>query len=898
MQWQSRSAHTMHIIPTPRIGCDDSGTPRQHSGGTTLRLALALILLATSIGPLPSVLLAQDKFGGFGLPTVPAHGLEDAAVAAEPTLEYEAWFEYDAAAGQGTLHVAAVPGPGSHTYSTQQSSGPLPTRIRVRSQNVELVGGWTADHAPMIGFDETAYPGVPLEEYHSRVVWSAPFRFTNPVDPATTTVDVRVDGLVCSSQCKPVSADLQARWAQTAPAAGDAPSAGVSSAAQPRPSAPAADSSPPAGPATRGQGFRAENTHATWFAYVQPARARPGESAMVVLECQPDPGYHIWQFVPHDDESANRTLIVATQKSGLQFGTPRTDTPLKVFPGLPDAPRYYDGPVRFEIPVRIPADTQPGEYPIELRVGFGTCTDRACDPPAGLIARGSIRVVADEGITSSPMQLTQARLRDVASAEALTNWIDFDSQPSPPMAAGEGIEQSAEAPPGIGVSPTAGLAAAEEPSGAGQPGDGKSGAPTDPAASQSLTLLHLAAALLGGFILNFMPCVLPVIGLKIMSFVTQAGNDRSRIVTLNLAFVGGIMAVMLGLAIFTVIAKLAFEKTFGWGEQFTVLEFKVALAALVFAMALSFLGVWEIPIPGFAASSKSGQLMDQEGLTGAFLKGVLTTVLATPCSGPLLGSLFGLSLTLSPMGILVLYGVVGLGMSMPYLALCIYPGAIKLLPRPGAWMETLKQVLAFPLLLTVVFFIYSIGDEYRIATLTFLIFVWFACWLVGRVPGYAPGSTRAKAWGAAIATIVLAAAGSFHFLGPSDTDLEWIPYSEPQLVKLRQEGKTVMIDFTANWCVNCKLNMAMAIDREGVAKVVNANGVVPMIADWTDGNDEIRKKLEELGSNSIPVLAIYPPDPNAEPIVLRDLLTESQVIEALERAGPSASRGWLTSRLD
>ncbi len=885
----------MHFVPFPRLGFDRWRWPGQRAWQAAIVLGCHWIVL-TAGGGLYAPVQAQDKFGGFDLPTVPARGFADASPGAEPTLEYEAWFEFDAAAERGTLHVAAVPGPGSHTYSTEQASGPLPTRIRVRSQSVELLGDWTADHAPMIGFDEAAYPGVPLEEYHSRVVWSAPFRFTGQVDPSQAAVAIRVDGLVCSTQCKPVSADLEARLKQAdASPTGSAPNPANGAGGK---RTATTSSGPSVG--ARGQGLRVERTHATWFAYIQPSRVRPGATATVVLECQPDAGYHIWQFVPHDAETASRTLIVATQKSGLKFGVPRTTTQLRVFQGLPEEPRYYDGPVRFEIPIRVPSDFQPGDYPIEFRVGFGTCTDRACDPPAGLIARGVIQVEGDDTVPVSPMQLTAAKLRDVAAVESLTSWIDFDSEPSETPGRTSGIEQADEAPPGLAASPSALSATNATGTNSTVQGTGTSVAPrpTASATSQSLSLWHLAAALLGGFILNFMPCVLPVIGLKIMSFVTQAGNARSRIVTLNLAFVGGIMAVMLGLAIFTVIAKLAFEKTFGWGEQFTVLEFKVALAALVLAMALSFLGVWEIPIPGFATSSKSGQMMDQEGLAGAFLKGVLTTVLATPCSGPLLGSLFGLSLTLSPGGILLLYGTVGLGMSFPYLALCVYPDAIKLLPRPGAWMETLKQVLAFPLLLTVVFFVSSISDEYRIATLTFLIFVWFACWLVGRVPAYAPGATRAKAWGAAIATIALAAIGSFQFLGPSDTDLEWIPYSEPQLVKLRQEGKTVMIDFTANWCVNCKLNMAMAIDREGVAKIVNENGVIPMIADWTDGNDEIRKKLEELGSNSIPVLAIYPADPDAEPIVLRDLLTESQVIEALERAGPSTSRRWLTSHLD
>ncbi len=152
-----------------------------------------------------------------------------------------------------------------------------------------------------------------------------------------------------------------------------------------------------------------------------------------------------------------------------------------------------------------------------------------------------------------------------------------------------------------------------------------------------------------------------------------------------------------------------------------------------------------------------------------------------------------------------------------------------------------------------------------------------------------------RTWITGLAMIGLGAFVSFRFFGPIDTDLKWEPYNEVQLAKYRSEGKTVMLDFTANWCLNCQINTRVAIDKEGVARLVEENGVVPMLADWTDRSDEIRDKLEELQSNSIPLLVIYPPDPGANPILLRDLLTESQVISALEEAGPSREGSKLAS---
>ncbi|MCA9191856.1 MAG: thioredoxin family protein [Planctomycetales bacterium] len=589
--------------------------------------------------------------------------------------------------------------------------------------------------------------------------------------------------------------------------------------------------------------LRVGSSHAVWNASLTAGTVRAGDSVDLVITANLDPGYHVYLY-KGDAETNFRTLMVAEQKSGLLFRDPIANGNVESLQLDDQAIEFYTDQAIWKIPIDVPANSGLGEHPIEFLVAFMTCDDQSCDQPVALSITGTLNVGTTTAGSES-LQLREAEYRLVEGSDKLATWIDRKSneQPSPSMAV------------------------------------------ATPASS--LTAWHLLLALAGGFILNFMPCVLPVIGLKIMSFVGQAGNQRGRIVTLNLAFVAGIMAVMMSLGVLTVAAKVISGEAFGWGQQFTVLEFKVTLAALIFAMALSFLGVWEIPIPGFATSSQSGRLMEKEGLTGAFLKGVLTTILATPCSGPMLGALFGLSLTLSAVSVLILYFVVSLGMSLPYLALCIYTDAVKFLPKPGAWMETLKQALAFPLLFTVVFFVSSIDNDHRIATLLLLMFVWFACWLIGRVPAYAEAVRLRTTWATGIALVVFGAFVSFQYFGPNRHDLPWVPYNESALTKYRQEGRVVMIDFTANWCVNCQVNMKLAIDRESVADLVARNDVVPMVADWTDRSAEILKKLQELESNSIPLLAIYPPTPDAEPIVLRDLITESQLLSALESAGPS-----------
>lgn len=202
-----------------------------------------------------------------------------------------------------------------------------------------------------------------------------------------------------------------------------------------------------------------------------------------------------------------------------------------------------------------------------------------------------------------------------------------------------------------------------------------------PAVGSSLALT-LGFALLGGLVLNFMPCVLPVIGLKVLSFVEQSGNDRGRLVTLNLSYTAGMLTVFMLLALLASLAQLGLSsQSFAWGQLNTLLGYKIGITVLVFAMALSFLGVWEIPIPGFAGSGAAVDLAAKEGVPGAFYKGVFTTILATPCSGPFLGPVFGATLS-QPAGVtFLIFACIGLGMASPYLLISLFPALLYRLDR-------------------------------------------------------------------------------------------------------------------------------------------------------------------------------------------------------------------------
>src|SRR5439155_8331510 len=222
----------------------------------------------------------------------------------------------------------------------------------------------------------------------------------------------------------------------------------------------------------------------------------------------------------------------------------------------------------------------------------------------------------------------------------------------------------------------------------------------------------------------------------------------------------GVLAVFLALATAAAFAHL------GWGEHFGFLGFQVAMTVLVFAFALSFLGVWEVPIPGFAQSSASSKLQHQEGAAGAFFKGIFTTLLATPCSGPFLGTVFGNLLRQPPQVIYLVFASIGLGMTSPYLLIGAFPRLVRWLPKPGPWMETFKQLMGFVLLGTVAYLFTLVDADYRIATLALIMGTWFACWLIGRVPVYEPVDKQLKAWAAACAVAAAVGVFAFRFLGP------------------------------------------------------------------------------------------------------------------------------------
>lgn len=393
--------------------------------------------------------------------------------------------------------------------------------------------------------------------------------------------------------------------------------------------------------------------------------------------------------------------------------------------------------------------------------------------------------------------------------------------------------------------------------------------------------LSMARALgfgfIGGFILNLMPCVLPVVSLKILGFLGQVGQSRRRVFRLGLAFVGGIFAWFLGLALLIVIARTVGHRV-NWAFEFQEPAFVLSALLFLFVFALNLLGVFEVWLPG---TGRLAALSQSEGYAGAFFHGVFATLLATPCTAPFLGSALGFALSQGAGVTFAIFAAVAAGMSVPYLLLTAQPGWMRFLPRPGMWMVRFKQAMGFLMLGSVVWLLGVYAAERSapdaVRALWLLLGVGLACWIFGT--WFTPETGTAARL---LAGVVAAAAIALSALLSRPSPLgEWAPWSAQAVHDLRAKGKPVFVDFTAEWCANCKYNERFVLARPRVQAALR--NFATMRADWTKRDDAVAAELRQLGRAGVPVYAVYPPG-NGAPEVLSELLTEQTVLAALDRA--------------
>ena len=404
--------------------------------------------------------------------------------------------------------------------------------------------------------------------------------------------------------------------------------------------------------------------------------------------------------------------------------------------------------------------------------------------------------------------------------------------------------------------------------------------PTSSAPGGPVTLISaLGLAFIGGIILNLMPCVFPVLFLKGLALVQSSGEERSRLRLHGLVYTLGIL-VSFWLIVGALLIVRATGTQAGWGFQLQSPTFLTLLAAGIFFFALSLTGFFEI---GLSLTSVGGELAQKQGFTGSFFTGVLATVVATPCTAPLMGAAIGFALAQPAFVTFGVFTALALGLAFPYLLLSANPGWTKILPRPGAWMEIFKQLTAVIFFATVIWLTYVYGALFSNGQGNYRVALLLGCFLVLTIAGWVLGRWPAR-WPSTIAAVVIAAlALAIPLYQPKDTTLVWAPYSQQALDQARAANHPVFIDFTAAWCLSCQVNERAVLRSAEVQHEFASKNITLLKADWTQYDPAITSELASINRFGVPTYVIYPAGPQSAPDVLPELLTKSIVLGALNK---------------
>jgi thiol:disulfide interchange protein len=691
--------------------------------------------------------------------------------------------------------------------------------------------------------------------------------------------------------------------------------------------------------------FSAQAAHTQVSLVLAAETARPGATVLAGVQLRMDPGWHTYWRNP--GASGMPTTIEWQLPAGITPGAIQWPVPEK----LPDedlTTYIYSNDVVLLVPLKLDADLRPGPLDLKAKVAWLEC-EVACIP-----GKASVQAVLNVGSETKPSKVAslietwQKKLPQSGSGVSAHAWWKKpgagDLRPltlewSATEAASE-ADFFPDASEQFEVEP----ATARIPTEAGRirlrkevkklAGDWprqisgvliqKAGAvrlayevnlpvesPTTAATANSGSPAStgfiapplwkmLLYAFLGGLILNVMPCVLPVIALKILSFVGQAKDEPRQVRKLGLIYALGVLVSFLVLAGLVIGVKAAGHKA-GWGMQFGNPQFLVLLTALVTLVALNLFGLFEIN-PGGRVMGAAGTLASKQGSAGAFFNGVLATILATPCTAPFLAPALGFAFTQTAGIIGLMFVVVGLGLASPYVVLSWQPAWLKFLPKPGAWMERFKIAMGFPMLATAVWLFSLIPLHYGKRSLwlgLFLVILALAAWIYGE---FVQRGRAHRGLGMAAALVLLvggyvyAVEGQLRWRSPasetfvtgslkeSPDGIDWQRWSPAALAQARAQGRPVFVDFTADWCLTCQANKRIAIDIPSVRAKLKEIAAVALLGDYTRLPDDITAELNRYGRAGVPLVLVYPRNPSEPPAVLPEALTPGIVLNALEHA--------------
>ena len=679
----------------------------------------------------------------------------------------------------------------------------------------------------------------------------------------------------------------------------------------------------------------AANTRATLL--LSAKTVKPGDTITAAMRLEMSPGWHT--YWKNGGDSGGPTKIEWTLPAGITAGDVQWPTPEKyVTEGLTTYV-YHDEAILL-IPLTIANTAKPGDIEIKAEVSWLEC-EKLCVPGEQIVSAtlniGGSTTLSD----ANPLiELAKSKLpADSSSLKAIASW-DGDTKDdtrrllltwnsNPDLTDPEFLPEANEhfeiatasenlSKPGVDslrltVKRFAGdwpktfrglvigkqnskpiafdiLATIENT--VAQPSVGRS---SKPAAG---ILVNLALALLGGMILNLMPCVLPILSLKILAVVSQGGQSAGVARKHSLSYAAGVLVSFWVIAALVVLGRLA-----TWGEQFQDARFIVIVTALMTVVALNLFGVFEFILPG-KATGAAAELSAREGAGGAFFNGILAVVLGASCVAPVLAGAIGWAVSQTPFVIVLTFSFIGIGLALPYVLLTFFPALQKFLPRPGAWMEKFKVAMGFPMLATAAWLFSLLPGHYgRPGVLwvgMFLVLLAAAAWIFGAF--IQQGSARR---GAAYICMITCLGIGYGFALEKKLDwrhpnysetpgaktnsnakegIAWQPWSSDAVTEARAKGLPVFVDFTADWCLTCEANKSSSIEIDSVRKKLKEINAVNLIGDFTKKSPAIRDELKRFGRAGVPLVLVYPRDGKSEPEILPALLTPGIVLDALDRA--------------
>ncbi len=566
----------------------------------------------------------------------------------------------------------------------------------------------------------------------------------------------------------------------------------------------------------------------------------PGGTVALAARVRIEDHWHVNSNTPTYEYLIPTELTLTLPEGSTEPTTEYPDHSMQSFAFTEEPIAVYDGEVTIYSRFDLPSSLAPGAVELEAALRYQACDDKQCLPPVTTEVALSIEV----GPGGEPTH---------------QSWFDTS-----------------------GADPATG----------GQAGASSGGAPASSGAGGNL-LLMLAMGWIGGLILNLMPCVLPVLSIKVFGLVKSAAEGRKELVSGALFTVAGVVVSFWGLAAAAVLAARA-GAAVGWGVQFQQPGFVAFLLLVVVLFSLNMWGLFEIPLP--ASLSRVAGGAQREGAVGHFFSGFFATLMATPCSAPFLGTAVGFALAQPPPLVFAIFTSIGLGLGFPYLVLAAFPGAASLLPKPGAWMVTFRSIMGFLLAAAAVWLFYVLAAQITPEALAFiqlaLLGLALATWFLGRLE---PGSPRRLvSW-----TGIVAAAGlcltlavtsprvSSAKAAAEDGRIAWLAFDEQEAQRLsREEGRLVFVDFTADWCLTCKANERLVLASDEVVAAFEEHQVVPMKGDWTNRDDRITEFLARYGRSAVPFYVLF--RPGQEPYPFGELLTKRSVIGALENSSSPA----------